>query len=755
MEEIDLNSIYQLYQSNDQLLYLKAIINDQSYEFCIDSGAAVSILGKDFIPLLSQLEVRPFPSLLRTATSAPIEVFGKVILPDTIQDRTYFHEFILASTPKNFLGADFLHKYNMWLNISQGLLTDNDPQEFPTISAEIESFHSINDSVSIIAESSISEKSFSELSSLFPTTSHTVEVNHISDIHSNTECSSTTSSNEAVHSSLDEFPIVNSSNSIIFQPNETTITDHDSAHMSVETDTSFSIINTVAIVHDIVNDNQVYPTFVSSYDQSDTMIPLPLASHCEEQDSNCMVPLGCDRDHGGNSIDYDGNTNHGSITVTHTQETFGNPYRIFLEALRVTEREKSITEYPILLEDDHDLDSHHQSIQSDSTSSILHSNSNSNSNSTLSLYVNASSNESEITNESSTDTVIPLYLFGIESDSGLDSSDEYYTDIDVPICSKELHVPQDAICIDDTYRETVMNHFSTIYPQVFSGEINLNVRHDITLKIELTAPFHRPYIYQVPYVYRKAVKSRIDEMLERGIIRQSSSEFANPITCALKKDGSVRVCGDFRALNAVTRTDCFSLPRIDFIKRNIRGRIFSTLDLKDGFFQIPMHEESIPKTAIYTEWGLFEYVRMPFGLKNAPPTFQRLVNMVFHGLDDIMYVYIDDVIIFSNTLEEHVQHLNTVLERMDRYGLVTQQKKCNFFVSKIQYLGLEFDEHGYRPLPKLIPKIEGYPSPKTRRDVQKFLGLINYYRTHVPKFGRHCTSIVWSTQEIDQIYLDR
>ena len=100
-----------------------------------------------------------------------------------------------------------------------------------------------------------------------------------------------------------------------------------------------------------------------------------------------------------------------------------------------------------------------------------------------------------------------------------------------------------------------------------------------------------------------------------------------------------------------------------------------------------------------------------------------------------MYVYIDDVIVFSNSLQEHVQHLNAVLERMNRFGLVTQEKKCSFFVSKIHYLGLEFDEHGYRPLPKLIPKITDYPKPKDRRGVQKFLGLINYYRTHVPKLA--------------------
>ena len=126
---------------------------------------------------------------------------------------------------------------------------------------------------------------------------------------------------------------------------------------------------------------------------------------------------------------------------------------------------------------------------------------------------------------------------------------------------------------------------------------------------------------------------------------------------------------------------------------------------------------------------------MPFGLCNAPSVFQRFVDIVFHGLDKFTYVYIDDIIVYSNTAEEHLQHLKTVLERMAEYGLVTQQKKCSFFVNKVQYLGLEFDSTGYRPLPKVVPQLTDYPIPKSRKDIQKFIGLLNYYRGHIPNLA--------------------
>ena len=184
------------------------------------------------------------------------------------------------------------------------------------------------------------------------------------------------------------------------------------------------------------------------------------------------------------------------------------------------------------------------------------------------------------------------------------------------------------------------------------------------MSIELDGAFKRPYIYTVHYCYKKAVRERLDELLEKGIVRRSSSQYMNPITVVPKKDGSVRVCGDYRALNAITRSDCFTLPRIDFIKSHIRGNVFTTLDLKDGFFQVPMHADSVAKTAIYTEFGLYEYVRMPFGLKNAPAVFQRFVDMVFHDLRPFTHVYIDDVIVFSNTLSEHVEHLTVVIKRL-------------------------------------------------------------------------------------------
>ena len=501
----------------------------KQYQFCIDTGAAISVLGREFLFLLDTMSIKPCYSTLHTANAGSIKVYGKVVLTFHIDSKLYTHEFVLTSLTQNFIGIDFLRKNRLLIDAVNGTLVDNIPKTTPVHTA-------------------------SSVSSPSPQTS-------LSDL------------------SLDQ-PAV----------------------------------------------NQLIPTSPISTDGGSSILDLNDSTdsfnYCVSEDSDLHLPL-------------------------------------HLCALTYEEREECKT---------------------------------------------------------------------------LSNPCELNTNVYIP--SKDLQIPTDAECPCPLVRDQVMTEFRERYASVFSGIISLEPRHNITLKIDLVDNFKRPYIYQVPYIYRKAVKERIDEMLEKKIIRPSSSEYANPITCAMKKDGTVRVCGDFRALNAVTRTDCFSLPRIDYIKRHIRGQVFSTLDLKDGFFQVPVDPESIPKTAIYTDWGLFEYLRMPFGLKNAPPTFQRLVNAVFHGLDEFMYVYIDDVIIFSDTVDEHIQHLDAVLQRMSQYGLVTQERKCNFFVTRIHYLGLEFDVNGYRPLPKLLPKIEEYPIPKDKRQVQKFLGLINYYRTHVPHLAQ-------------------
>ena len=329
------------------------------------------------------------------------------------------------------------------------------------------------------------------------------------------------------------------------------------------------------------------------------------------------------------------------------------------------------------------------------------------------------------------------FLYGVEQDNMSIIDDTTYADTQLlkrSVISKDSHAVKhnDQHCVDVDLCNDTLSYLRRTFPSVFSGDISLIAKHDIVMSIDVNGIFKRPYIYTIPYCYKEAVKERINELLQKGIIRRSCSEYMNPITVVPKKDGSVRVCGDYRALNAITRSDCFTLPRIDYIKSHIRGNIFTTLDLKDGFFQVPMHPDSAAKTAIYTEFGLYEFVRMPFGLKNAPAVFQRFIDMVFHDLKPFTHVYIDDVIIFSDSITSHVKHLEIVIHRLADYGLIIQERKCSFFMNCIQYLGYEFDIGGYRPLPRVLPQFKEYPIPTDKKSVQKFLGAVNFYRSHIP-----------------------
>ena len=286
-------------------------------------------------------------------------------------------------------------------------------------------------------------------------------------------------------------------------------------------------------------------------------------------------------------------------------------------------------------------------------------------------------------------------------------------------------------------KEEQLNILKRKFGSVFSNKLDYSkVSHDIEFEVELdpNIPYIKPYCYPLPNHYREAAKDKIDDLLAQGILQHSKSNYASPVVCAVKKDGSVRVCGDYRNINVSTVPDQYTIPRIDYIKQNIRGNIFTSLDLKEGFHQIPIKKEHMKFTAIATPWGLMEYTRMPFGLKNAPPTFQRFLNIVLQGISNV-FVYIDDLIIYSDSFEEHLVHLYLVFQRLSKYGLIVNEKKCSFFTQKLIYLGLEFGPDGYRPVVDTLPKINNYPIPVNRKQVLKFLGIINYYRTHIPNLA--------------------
>jgi hypothetical protein len=227
-----------------------------------------------------------------------------------------------------------------------------------------------------------------------------------------------------------------------------------------------------------------------------------------------------------------------------------------------------------------------------------------------------------------------------------------------------------------------------------------------------------------------ALKKEIDKLLEQGFIRPSVSPYGAPVLFVVKKGGDLRMCIDYRDLNEQTIKNCCPLPRIDEIfDRLTNPQFMSSFDLRNGYWQIAMKEEDIYKTAFRTRYGHFEFLVMPFGLTNAPATFQTLMNTILHPyLDKFVVVYIDDILVFSKTLEEHLEHLELVLLKLRENRLFAKLSKCEFLLKEIQFLGHIVTPNGIKVDPSKISAIKDWPRPKKLKDLQSFLGLANYYR---------------------------
>jgi len=247
--------------------------------------------------------------------------------------------------------------------------------------------------------------------------------------------------------------------------------------------------------------------------------------------------------------------------------------------------------------------------------------------------------------------------------------------------------------------------------------------------------------YRIPHTLKSVVDEHIDDMLQKEIIEPSMSPWSSSIVLVQKRsrDNSVkyRFCIDYRALNAVTKPGAYPIPNIvDTLDSLGRSKIFSVLDMASGYFQIAIKPDHKEKTAFSCHRGHFQLIKMPFGLNNAPATYQRCIDVVLMGLKGIdCLVYLDDIICFSATMEEHAQKLHTIFERLAQANFKIQPEKCVFATDTVEYLGHVCTPLGIRPDPKKIRAIEEYPVPKTVRDIRAFIGLAGYYRRHVPNFA--------------------
>ena len=286
----------------------------------------------------------------------------------------------------------------------------------------------------------------------------------------------------------------------------------------------------------------------------------------------------------------------------------------------------------------------------------------------------------------------------------------------------------------------LMADFPLVFAEAEGVEENPPVRHPIRLQ-DGACPSHvKPYRFTE--TQRNEIKEQVMVLLQKGWIRPSASPWGAPVLLVPKKDGTWRFCVDFRNLNAVTVRDSFPLPRIDDLLHKVgQARVFSKMDMQSGFHQVPMEEMSIETTAFSLPETVegsahFEWKVMPFGLMNAPSTFQRLISKVLVGCEPFTAAYIDDVLVFSKDEAEHQQHLKKVFECFARHNLRVKLKKCSFYRDEMPFLGHVLRKGSVRVEPEKVEALQRWRHPLTTvKQVRQFLGLASYYRMFVPNFA--------------------
>ncbi|GJY50587.1 putative reverse transcriptase domain-containing protein [Tanacetum coccineum] len=290
------------------------------------------------------------------------------------------------------------------------------------------------------------------------------------------------------------------------------------------------------------------------------------------------------------------------------------------------------------------------------------------------------------------------------------------------------------------------------FPEVFPEDLpGLPPARPVEFQIDLilgAAPVARAP-YRLAPSEMKELSEQLQELSDKGFIRPSSSPWGAPVLFVKKKDGSFRMCIDYRELNKLTVKNRYPLPRIDDLFDQLQGSsIYSKIDLRSGYHQLRVREQDIPKMAFRTWYGHYEFQVMPFGLTNAPAVFMDLMNRVCKPyLDKFVIVFIDDILIYSKDEREHEEHLKAILELLKKEKLYAKFSKCEFWIPKVQFLGHVIDSRGIHVDPAKIESIKDWASPKTPTEIRQFLGLAGYYRRFIEGFSKIAKSMTKLTQK--------
>jgi hypothetical protein len=299
------------------------------------------------------------------------------------------------------------------------------------------------------------------------------------------------------------------------------------------------------------------------------------------------------------------------------------------------------------------------------------------------------------------------------------------------LAAAEVHVPAGL----KARLQDLLGQYKDVFEPLNELPPERNVGHAIPLEGEARPPFRRPY--RLSKLEMEEVQKQVKELLSKGFIQPSCSPYGAPVLFAPKPDGTLRMCIDYRMLNKLTVRDRFPLPRVDDLFDKLHGKTcFSKLDLQAGYYQIRIRPEDVPKTAFVTTEGQYEFKVLPMGLSNAPATFQREMNSMFRDMiNKSLLIYLDDILVMSDTADQHLQHLEAVLLRLREHKYRAKLSKCEFFRAQLKFLGHIVSSEGIAPDPDKIQAVVNWPRPTNVKELMAFLGTANYLRKHVLGYG--------------------